>query len=963
MTPNWQRVRDVFHAALEQPADGRAEYLVRVCEGEEDTRCEVESLLAAYGASDGFLERAVVDIAREKRGDALPALRSGDRVGNFEIVGSLGSGGMGEVYRARDAQLRREVAIKLLPRAVADDPQRLARFDRESRILAALNHPHIATIHSLEHAGDLHALVMELVEGPTLDERLRRGALPWPEALAIARQLANALEAAHEKGVVHRDLKPANIRFTASGSLKLLDFGLAKEIAQHEPAVLGPAPVPDGVLTTTDGLIVGTCAYMSPEQARGLPVDKRTDIWAFGCLLFELLSGTRAFAGKSATETIAAVLERQPDWAALPDTMPPSICALLRRCLEKDPHVRLHDIADVRIEMDAAVETDDPVARALRRRRARNRVLMLGSIIAIGAASVVVGWLLRAAIVKERSIPRGMRSTWRLPPGAVLDSPPIVSPDGQHLAFTVSTNGQPTRLWIRTLSTLDARLIPATEGAAHPFWSPDGRTLGYFARGRLMKVAIGGGAPVEICSASAGLGGTWSGNGIILFAPDRIDAGLVQVSANGGAVQPATLLDGTQGENSHRWPVFLPDGIHFVYFVRSTRAERRGVYIGRVDRPAVIPGQPLFQSDSEAQYVPLDRERGVLLSAAHDHLELRPFDPRRLVLTGDPYALDIAASPLTPYHPSMVAASADVLAYVSAPIPYGQRFASVDRDGARPTVREQRQILNWPRLSPDGRRIAYQDLDGTAGTPDLWVEDLDRGTRLRLTKEGAAGLMPVWSPDGSRIAYVTGTRSKPVLVIAAADGTGPTFTVACPGVRCLPADWSPDGRWLLTTVHLATGVDVWLLATDGRRAHRPLLAEAFVERDPRFSSAGDLVAYVSEESGAPEVSIQRIDGAPARDVISVGGGDQPVFGRDGKELFFVDPQGMLRSVTVNRRPGARPVFGKPLPLKVPRIGFGHFSTQYDVSPDGRRIYFFDRRHDSSPSEIGLVLGWRALVND
>ena len=953
----------MFHAALDLPADARAEYLERACAGEEDTRREVESLLAAHGGSEGFLERAALDLSPASA--APPALQPGDRVGNFEVIGSLGSGGMGEVYRARDAQLRRDVAIKLLPRAVASDPQRLARLERESHILAALNHPHIATIHSIESAHDQHALVMELVEGPTLDERLKRGPLPWSEALAVARELASALEAAHEKGVVHRDLKPANVRFTASGRLKLLDFGLAKEVAQHDPMAAVPARAPANVMATTDGLIVGTCAYMSPEQARGAAVDKRTDIWAFGCLLFELLAGKRAFAGQSAGEIITAVLNREPDWALLPDPMPPSIRRLLRRCLEKDPHHRLHDIADARIEIGDAMQADDVDARGLERRRVRDRTLVLASIIAIVAASLATGWWLRATRFQPPATPRVMRNTWHLPAGAVLGSAPVASPDGRHLAFTRSEEGQPNRLWVRPLSALDATVIPGTEGAAHPFWSHDGNALGFFSRGRLMKVAFRGGAPVEIAMAPDGRGGTWSRSGVILFSPNLIGAGLSQVSADGGDVQPATLLDTSHGENSHRWPVFLPDGVHFLYFVRSTRSERRGVYIGRVDRPAATPRQPLFRSESEAHYVTLDDGTGVLLTAANGHLEARPFDPQRRALTGDPRIIDIPASLQTPYHPSMLTASADVLAYVSAHVPFGQRFASVRRDGTSLTVRERRLILNWPRLSWQGRHIAYQDLDGIAGSPDLWVEGLDRGNRYLLTKEGAPGMMPVWSPDGSRIAYLSGSFAKSVLLIAAADGTGPTVTVPCPGLRCLPSDWSRDGRWLLATVHVATGADVWLLPVDGQGTARPLLAESFVERDARFSPDGDLVAYVSEESGFPEVSIQRIDGTPARDVISVGGGDQPVWRGDGSELselFFVDPQGMLRSVSARHAPGARPVFGKPTRLNVPRIGFGHLGTQFDVSPDGQRIYFFDRRRDPAPSEIGLVVGWSTLVH-
>ena len=636
-TGNWERIRALFHAALEQPADARAAFLSSACQGDESLRREVESLLAAHGTADGFLESPAINLDGSRFAVASPEIQPGDHVGNFEVISALGAGGMGEVYRARDAKLRREVAVKLLPRALADDPQRLARFERESRVLAALNHPNIATIHSIEHADGRHALVMELVEGPTLADRLKHHRLGWADALALARELAAALEAAHHKGVVHRDLKPANIMFSSSGSLKLLDFGLAKEQAEHEPAGAPSSRQPADALKTIDGWVFGTCAYMSPEQARGLPVDKRADIWAFGCLLFEMLTGRRAFDGETVSETIAAVLEREPDWAALPKAAPHAVRRLLRRCLQKDPHLRLHDIADARIEIDDALQLRKESTETSPSPRVRNQFVKLMFVVALAAGGVALGWWLRTSVVNDPYSPPLTRSTWPLSGGAGLASPPAVSPDGQHIAFAASAAGTPARLFVGPLSGLEARPIAGTEGASHPFWSPDGRTLGYFARGKLMKVAINGGAPVEICAARGGRGGAWSSNGVIVFSPDLIDSGLSRVRAEGGAPEPATLLDTAQGENSHRWPVFLPDGIDFLYFVRSMSAERRGVHVGRVDRAAALSSAPLFRSESEAVYAPLDHGgRGLLLSMANGHLEARPFDAHQQRLIGIP---------------------------------------------------------------------------------------------------------------------------------------------------------------------------------------------------------------------------------------------------------------------------------------------------------------------------------------
>jgi Tol biopolymer transport system component len=642
--------------------------------------------------------------------------------------------------------------------------------------------------------------------------------------------------------------------------------------------------------------------------------------------------------------------------------MPQTVRRLLRRCLEKNPHQRLHDIADARIEIDDALAPEAAKAQPSGGLRLRKRARKLVAIVALSAGCVALGWWLRNAAVNDVSVRAVTRSTWTLPAGLGLDSPPAVSPDGTGVAFTASGGGTSRRLFVRPFSSLEARAIPGTEGAKHPFWSPDGRSLGYFAPGKLMKVAIDGGAPVEICAAMDGRGGAWSKNGVIVFSTHMIDFGLSRVPAEGGKVEPATLLDFAQGENSHRWPMFLPDGVHFLYFVRSLRTERRGVYVGRVDRPAAAPGAPLFPSESEAVYATLDRaRRGVLLSAANGRLEARPFDTDQQRLVGDPTTIDLAASGITPYHPSMFSVSDDVLAFVSSPIPYGQRLAAVERNGEHLKVWEERAPINWPRLSPDGRRLVYQRIDARAGSLDLWVEDLERGSRFRITKDGAGGVLPVWSPDGRQIAYLTGSFGKSTIVRSAADGTSVSAAMPCPGARCLPTDWSRDGRSLLATVYGSAGADVWRLSIGSDGTSRPLLAESYVERDGRLSPDGNLVAYVSEQTGRPEVSVHTVDGPLARDVLSVGGGDQPVWSRDGRELFFVDPQGSLRSVTVSRAPDGRPVFGRAVQLEVPQIGSGHLGTQYDVSPDGRRIHFLDRDVEAPPSEISIVLGWRAFL--
>jgi Tol biopolymer transport system component len=479
-----------------------------------------------------------------------------------------------------------------------------------------------------------------------------------------------------------------------------------------------------------------------------------------------------------------------------------------------------------------------------------------------------------------------------------------------------------------------------------------------------MKVALDGGVPVVLCPAPDGRGGAWSPSGTIVFSPNLIFEGLARVSAEGGPAEPATLVDFDQGENSHRWPVFLPDGIHFLFHVRAGHEQRRGVYAARVDRPASTPGATLLPSDSEVVFVPTaGPERGVLLAAVDGRLQAWPFDAAALRLGGDPRTVPVAAGGNTPYHPAMLSASADLLATVATPMPYGWRLGTVARDG-RGLRLSSRQPQNWPRLAPDGNRIALQVVDPIRGNPDVWVEDLNDGSLVRVSTAAGSDILPVWSPDGRRLAYGSGSLKERALSIAAADGTGVQQEFPCPAPYCEPTDWSPDGRHLIVNTRAALNGergDVWRVSLEPGGGAEPILAGAFAEYDARISPDGRWLAYVSEESGQPEVSLRATAGPSRRLMVSSKGGSQPVWRRDGRELFYVDLEGRLRARPAERRPGGEVVLGPAVALNTPLVGSGHWSTQYDISPDGQRVHFIDRTPAPGPTEIDLVIGWRALL--
>jgi eukaryotic-like serine/threonine-protein kinase len=953
-TGRWRILSEWHNTWLAAPDGERAELRASFATEHPELLQVADELAASSGAVDGFLETPALVLAAHHLAQEESQLREGTLIGPYRIVALLARGGMGDVYRATDPRLGRDVALKTLLGTDRGDGHAAERFLQEARITASLDHPNIVKVFDVGMTNDRPYLVSEMLEGETLRATIGKGPVTPAHVHALASGIASGLVAAHAHGLVHRDLKPENIFITKSGTAKILDFGIAK-LAQDPAAPRG--------LATLTGVVLGTAGYLAPEQVRGDPVDARTDLFALGSILFELMTAQRAFAREHTIDMLHAIVHDDP-----PDVLPRGLAltAIVSRLLAKAPDARFQSAADLLWVLEQSDSTDvlAPTRhvtgnRFLRTARARAVAGGVGFAIVLAA---LAGATLRDRAPLESVGPSLTQFTWSLPAGTTLNSAPIVSPDGRRIAFSALNGGSP-RLFVWSLDARDAIAINGTDGAKQPFWSPDGTSLGFFAGGKLMKVTVSGGVPVVLCDAPDGRGGTWSATGTIVFGPNLIFEGLAKVSAHGGPVEPATLVDFDRSENSHRWPVFLPDGIHVLFHVRASTDERRGVYVARVDRPASKPGSPLFRSESEAVFVPTSgRERGVLLAAADGQLQAWPFDAAALRLVGDPRTLPVAAGENTPYHSAMLSASANLLATVAVPMPYGVRLGSVTRDGTGVQWSERRP-QNWPRVSPDGRRMALQVVDPIRGNPDIWVEDLQDGSRVRVTTSPGSDIVPVWSPDGRRLAYGSGSLHERRLSIAAADGTGVLQDLPCPGSSCEPTDWSPDGRRLIVNTRPigAEPRDVWSVSLETGGAAEPILSGPFSEYDARLSPDGQWLAYVSEESGRPEVSVRAMSGTPTRVVVTSGGGSQPVWRRDGHELLSIDREGRLRGRLVGRERRRALTLGAARALNVPLIGSGHWGTQYDVSPDAQYVYFIDRTPPSRPSEIFMVIGWRALL--
>ncbi|MGH9862509.1 MAG: protein kinase domain-containing protein [Candidatus Acidiferrales bacterium] len=877
----------------------------------------------------------------------------GKTISHYRVVGQLGAGGMGEVYRAQDTRLGREVAIKVLPDAFTYDPERLARFEREAHLLASLNHPHIAVIHGLEEADGRRCLVLELVEGETLAERLTRGAAPLEEALMTARQIAEALEAAHEKGIVHRDLKPGNVKVTPEGAVKVLDFGLAKafesegveEDISKTPTLTSPA--------TRIGVLLGTAAYMSPEQARGKIVDKRADIWAFGCVLFEMLTGKQLFGGDTITDTLAAVVRAEPDWTTLPVSTPPKVQQLLRRCLQKDPRQRLRDIGEARIAVEevlagkAEAPEAAPVVVAARGWPERLPWLVAGVLAVLLAVSLGGLWRTTRTVLA----PPTRLAVPITPPDALFPGDQgllAISPDGRRLVYVASRQST-AQLYLRSLDQFQATPMPGTEGATTPFFSPDGEWVGFFAGGKLKKVSIRGGAPTTLCDGAANRGATWSPDDMIYFTPSPV-AGLYRVPAAGGTPQGVTKPDSSKGERSHRWPQMLPGGKAILFTFETSFASFNDAHIG-VYSPETGQRRTVFDGGANAHYA----ASGHLVFGRIGSLLAVPFNLTRLEVTGPPAPVveGVMMNPSTGAVHFDLSADGSLLYLPGSARAVEHPLFWVDRKGVARPAMEGRRAFIGPRLSPDGSRLAVE-IGGP--TTDIWVYDLARQTLTRLTFEGS-NFVPFWTPDGKRIVFSSDRAGVPNLFWKAADGSAPEERLTTSGSPQFASSVSPDGqRVLFRESTSSTASDVMVLPLEGERKPQPFVQTSFEERYARFSADGGWVAYMSNESGQPEVYVQPYPGPGGKWQISTEGGTEPVWSRDGRELFYRNGN-KLMAVSVQTRSGfqastPRMLFEGPYELGTAR------ATNYDVAPDGQRFVMIKLDEQATgSSQLNVVLHW------
>jgi Tol biopolymer transport system component len=857
----------------------------------------------------------------------------GTKVSHYEITGHLGSGGMGAVYRARDTKLKRDVAIKVLPSEVAQDPERLARAQREGEVLASLNNPHIAQIYGREDANGTPCLILEYVDGQTLQERIQAGPIPVHEALELAGQIADALQAAHELGIVHRDLKPANIKITSAGEVKVLDFGLAKipDLARsgalsHSPTMVGTA--------TGAGTILGTSAYMSPEQAKGKGADARSDIWAFGIVLYEMLTGKMAYPGETVVEILGGVLKADPDWTALPSATPPLIVLLLRHCLQKEPNRRLRHIADARFQIEEAQH--EPVmaaAPAGRARKGRDRLLWITAILAIAAVSMLAALSLRRWPADAPE----MRVQIASPAGTDLISF-VISPDGRNVVFWATKGGR-TQLWRRPIDSETAQLMAGTENATYPFWSPDSKSVAFFADGQLKRTDIAGGIAQPITSAPQARGGTWGIDGTILFSPANTQP-LHRVASGGGQAVPALRLDPPR-QTDQRFPQFLPDGRHFIFFAEGT-PESTGVYRGSLDS---METSRLFDSDSAAVFLP----PGYVGFARQRTLLAQRLDPKNFEVVGDPFPLADRVSVGSPnsYYLGASASMAGALAYQRPPIERrlvwltrsGQNAGSLgEPDAAEPSV---------ARISPDGRTVALTRT--VNGKWEVWLIDAVRGVPRHFTS-GSPSEEPVWSNDGNRIAFGSEPKGVVDLYEKAVGSAGTETLLAASSEHKHANDWSPDGRFIVYTNQSAkNGYDIWALPLFGDRKPFPIAQMPFNEVNARFSPDGHWIAYQSNETGRDEIVIQPFPGPGAPSTVSSTGGTSPQWRRDGRELFYLalDNRLMAAPVTLN---GQKVDVGIPVSLFSVRP-----QSEYAALPDGQRFLINTITEDVA--NITLILNW------
>ena len=867
----------------------------------------------------------------------------GQTISHFKVIEKIGQGGMGVVYRAQDTNLSRDVAIKVLPEQFTQDPQRLARFEREAKLLASLNHPNIAAIHSFEHSDDIHFLVLELVEGETLAERVAKGPLPVEEALEVCQQIAEGVEAAHEKGVIHRDLKPANVKVTPEGKVKILDFGLAKAFEGEVAATdISQSPTLTEEMTRA-GVILGTAAYMSPEQAKGKPVDKRTDLFAFGCVLYELLTARRAFQGETVTETLAKVLEGEPDWNVLPGALPSTIRFLMSRCLQKDPGRRLQHIDGARILIEealsgataaSAIGLGGAMRPALWKRTIPWSIAVVGVVVAfialwnstspIPTPEPVVRFV--AALPADLHVAQANRGIVAL------------SRDGVHLAYA-ATRGGTAQLYLRSMDQLEARPIPGTEDVTYPFFSPNGQWLGFFAGGKLKKVSVNGGSPVILCDVySPSMTASWDSEDTILFAFPT--SAILQVSAAGGTPETLTTIDSDQGETAHTSPQLLPDGDTLLFTANSP--EGRKVVVQSLEtgeRKIVLEGA------ADARYVPTGHlvyaQAGTLMAVGFDLGQLEATGTATPILEG---VMQVGANSQA----HLAFSDTGTLVYI--PSRFDPRTVAtlvwVDRQGnVEPLAAPPGRYVN-PRLSPDGQRVAF----ASGGAVRLY--DIGRDNTTQLTFQN--GSFPLWTPDGERITFQSSRLGgTPKLFWKPADGTGTAEQLSEGEFPHTAHSWSPDGKVLAFSERSpAFNSDIFMLSLEGERKSQLFLRTPSNETGPMFSPDGRWLAYRSNESGRQEIYVQPFPATGAKWLISTEGGEEAVWARSG-EIFYRNGNKMM-AVNITTEPTFTPE--KPqLLFEGEYVSYGPRAV-YDVTPDGQKFLMI-KLGEQNVTELNVIQNW------
>jgi Tol biopolymer transport system component len=876
-------------------------------------------------------------------------LAAGTRLGPYEIVAPLGAGGMGEVYRAKDSRLGREVAIKVLPASFSNDPDRLRRFEQEARAAGILNHPNITAVHDIGTVDGAPYVVTELLEGETLRSRLAGGPLAPRRAIEYSIQIAHGLAAAHEKGIVHRDLKPENLFVTRDGRVKILDFGLAK-LTQPERG--GPQTnLPTETAGTEPGVVMGTLGYMSPEQVRGRPADARSDIFSFGAILYEMLSGKRAFHRETAADTMSAILREEPeDLSSTNRQVPASLDRIIHHCLEKDPEARFHSAHDLafQLQFPAAGEVSGIAAVPSPKHRMPMALLAMGAIILVLAAALAALLLRRPA---SASAVRPVRFSVPIPPGTTYAPGPVsrglsVSPDGTRLVVEAISNGR-RRLFLRPLDSEKFTEIEGTLGASAHFWSPDSRFIAFFADGKVKKVPAAGGPAEELCPAFIDWLGTWGRDGTILLSQiPPGEPGIFRVSDRGGV--PVRVLGVDPSDPvALLWPQFLPDGRHFLFQALTPNGKSRELRVGSLDSRDV---RAITQLASRFEYA----EPGYLIYVRDNALFAQPFDAKKAVLSGEPTLLaENVHHFFGPGHAAFSVSQTGVIAYQAAET--SVRLVWLDRRGRELGVLGQPAVVHFLRISPSGNRVAVDVEDSRFGTSDLWVFEAASGASTRLTSGQIDEGAPVWTPDEARLVFRVDDKGPPDIaeMVVGSPGSERSLLIL-PGVQ-QPEDISPDGRRLVFLQDAASTADIWLASLEGDHQPKPWFRTPFDERNPRFSPDGRWIAYDSDESGTREVYVALTDGAGEKKRISPSGGRAPRWSRDGKELFYAAPDDSIVAVPVTSATSLQAGPGASLF----RLETG--IRNFDVSPDGSRFLVTTPLEKSPESPIRVILNWQAAL--